>query len=311
MERPLDRLVGSVNRLVVFDAVVRAGSFTGAARTLGVSQPAVSRQIALLENELETTLFVRDRNRPRLTPAGEALHEHVDAGFGEIETGLADIRGLADTITLAVQPAIAESWISPYLHSLRSDLEPTTVQVVIYDDVPELVTIDHDIAVRFGEDFGSGVRSELLIPERVMPVAAPDLAEEFGFDADTDPAVLAERAPLLQFDALQRGWMDWEAWFERAGTEWTAPAGEIRYRNYANLVQQALSGRGVALGWDTLLGGLLGRGMLVPVGPTMARTTVGYHLVWPTGMTRREGVRRLRTWLRQTVAFLMAEVDAA
>ena len=310
MERPLDRLVGSVNRLVVFDAVVRAGSFTAAARTLGVSQPAVSRQIALLEDELETTLFVRDRTRPRLTVAGQALHEHVDKGFAEIETGLADIRGLADTITFAVQPAIAESWISPHLPSLRDHMAPTTVQVVIYDHVAELVSIDHDVSVRFGDRFGSGVRSELLIPERVMPVAAPDLAAAYGLDADSDAADLVA-APLLQFDARNRGWMDWEAWFEHAGQPWTPPAGEIRYRNYANLVQQALSGRGVALGWDTLLGGLLGRGMLVPVGPTMARGQVGYHLVWPTGMTRRDSLRRLRSWLRDTVAFLRAEVDAA
>lgn len=154
------------------------------------------------------------------------------------------------------------------------------------------------------------VRTELLIPERVTPVAAPDLAEALGFDTSTEPAVLADKAPLLQFDALHRGWMDWEAWFERAGVTWIAPAGEIRYRNYANLVQQALSGRGIALGWDTLLGGLEGRGLLVPVGPTMVRSTVGYHLVWPTGMTRREGVRRLRSWLRDTVASLRSQAAA-
>lgn len=311
MERPLHRLVGSIHRLVVFDAVVRAGSFTAAARTLGVSQPAVSRQIGLLEDELQTTLFVRDRTRPRLTAAGAALHDHVDAGFADIETGLADVRGLADTITLAVQPAIAESWFSPHLQSLREAVAPTTVQLVIFDDADELATTDHDVSVRFGSTFGAGLRSELLIAERVTPVAAPDFALEQGLDDSTTAMALTEVAPLLDLDPAGRGWMDWGIWFDLAGHSWTAPPRDIRYRNYAVVVQQALSGGGVALGWETLLGGLLGRELLVPVGPTVTRPDVGYHLVWPTGMTRHDGLRDLRDWVRRTVAWLTAEADAA
>ena len=310
-ERPLHRLVGSMHRLVVFDAVVRAGSFTAAARTLGVSQPAVSRQISLLEDELQTTLFVRDRTRPRLTATGAALHEHVDSGFAEIETGLADVRGLADTLTLAVQPAIAESWFSPHLASLREAVAPTTVQLVIFDDADELSSIEHDVSVRFGSGFGSGLRSELLIAERVTPVAAPDFAAAHGLDDTSTATRLTEVGPLLDLDPAGRGWMDWSIWFELAGEAWTPPPREIRYRNYAVVVQQALSGGGVALGWETLLGGLLGRELLVPAGPTVARPDVGYHLVWPTGMTRHDGLRDLRDWVRRTVAWLTAEADAA
>ena len=57
MPRPLTRQIGQANRLVYFDAVVRAGSFTDAAADLGVSQPAVSRQISLLEDELGLLLI--------------------------------------------------------------------------------------------------------------------------------------------------------------------------------------------------------------------------------------------------------------
>jgi DNA-binding transcriptional LysR family regulator/predicted ATPase len=64
-------------RLRAFAAVARAGSFSRAAKTLYVSQPAVSKHIASLETELATQLVVRGRGGISLTPAGEVLAEYV------------------------------------------------------------------------------------------------------------------------------------------------------------------------------------------------------------------------------------------
>ena len=64
--------VPPLNPLLVFVAAARAGSFSGAAEELGVTQSAVSRQIAVLEGFLGCALFLRTRDGARLTPAGEA-----------------------------------------------------------------------------------------------------------------------------------------------------------------------------------------------------------------------------------------------
>ena len=64
-------------RLRAFAAVAREGSFSQAAATLFVSQPAVSKHIASLEEELGTRLVVRSRRGASLTPAGEALADYV------------------------------------------------------------------------------------------------------------------------------------------------------------------------------------------------------------------------------------------
>ena len=66
----------NLRHLHLFEAVVASGSFSRAAETLGMSQPAVSMQIRQLETDLDTTLFERPQ-RQRLTAAGQALLQHA------------------------------------------------------------------------------------------------------------------------------------------------------------------------------------------------------------------------------------------
>ncbi|MGN0201807.1 MAG: LysR family transcriptional regulator [Candidatus Cryptobacteroides sp.] len=65
-------------RLKVFLAVASRGSFTLAAKELGISQPAVSQNVAELEKSLGAELFVRSRGNVTLTPAGKALSEYAE-----------------------------------------------------------------------------------------------------------------------------------------------------------------------------------------------------------------------------------------
>lgn len=79
-------------RLRAFAAVAREGSFSRAAEDLHVSQPAVSKHVAVLEAELGTQLFVRDRRGAVLTPAGEVLADYVlraEALLGNAQRALA------------------------------------------------------------------------------------------------------------------------------------------------------------------------------------------------------------------------------
>lgn len=67
-----------------FHAVVRAGSYSAAARELGYTQPAITQQMKALERSVGTPLFVRTGRRMRLTEAGEALARHAEVILGSI-----------------------------------------------------------------------------------------------------------------------------------------------------------------------------------------------------------------------------------
>ena len=81
-------------RLRTFAQVVDSGSFSAAARALHITQPAVSRQIALLERQLHAPLLLRGRDGVRPTPAGELLLDHVSAVVDRLALAESQIRAL-------------------------------------------------------------------------------------------------------------------------------------------------------------------------------------------------------------------------
>jgi LysR family transcriptional regulator, glycine cleavage system transcriptional activator len=299
--RSLVRRVGQLQQLVAFEAVGRLGSFTAAAAELGMSQPAVSKQMKVLEGSLKTALFVRARNRSELTREGTLLHQAVTEAFDVLETRLSRLRGPLDHLRVAVQPSVAESWFVPRLRDLRSAVAPTDIQLSIFDHERELADIDHDVSIRFGEGPQPGMCSEKLVTEAVVPVASPELANQLGLTPQSRADALLT-APLLHVDQTGRHWQDWTAWFAGNGLTYVSPPGSVVYPNYGSAVPLAISGNGVLLSWRTLMGDHLRRGLLVEVGSVVTTPSRGYVLEWPPALTRDPGLERFRGWLKRAVA---------
>jgi LysR family glycine cleavage system transcriptional activator len=299
--RSLVRAVGQLQRLAAFEAVGRCGSFRRAAAELGMSQPAVSKQMKALEGSLRTPLFVRATNRSELTREGALLHRTVTEAFDILEIRLARLRGNLDHLRVAVQPSVAESWFVPRLSDMRRAVAPTDIQLSIFDHERELADIDHDVSVRFAEGSPPGMFSEQLVTEAVVPVASPDLARQLGLTPHS-PADALLTAPLLHVDQTGRSWQDWAAWFAGNGLTYVRPPHTVVYPTYGSAVPLAISGNGVLLSWRTLMGDHLRRGLLLEVGPLVTTPSRGYFLQWPQALTRDAGLQRLRAWLSRTVS---------
>ena len=83
----------NLNQLRVFEAVARTGSFSRAAETLSVTQPAVTLQIRQLERDCGVQLFERIRRRPRLTDAGRVLQDYARRIFALVEEASRHLEG--------------------------------------------------------------------------------------------------------------------------------------------------------------------------------------------------------------------------
>ena len=294
--RPIVERIERLQRLAVFDAAARRGSFTAAATELGSTQPALTRQIRALERSVGLELFERTANRSRLTEAGRQLAAAVDAGFMTIEQALSTIGGQASTFVLASPPGFAQQVMVPVLDELHAALETEhadDIRLWLYDRDAELDHGDADAMIRIGTGQWDGLDAVRLFDETVVPVATRAFAEAHGLHGDsTVDDVLA--APLLHMDATDRPWMSWADWLTHFDLALTTRR-RVVYNAYPAVIQQAIAGRGVALGWYGVIDQYLTDELLVPVGPAVS-TDRSYCLAWPTGR-RTPAVEAVIGWL--------------
>lgn len=279
--RQLLRRVPYLHRLAVFDAVASAGDFTSAARELGISQPAVSRHMAALARELEIELFERAGRSFVLTDQGQTFAAAIDSAFLSLERVLTDFDDQPDTFVFAVQPAMATTWVVPLLDQLESAAQ-AEIRLRIFERSAELDSADWDLAIVPGTGTWAGWESTMLFREAVRPFAAPSLAAELDLGPDTTPSQLAAQN-LLHIDDVGRPNMTWKEWFAEAGGPTKLPKPRLVYNAYPTVIQEALAGNGIALGWQHLLSDMVERGLLVPVGPIVQRVSGGHHVCWRLG----------------------------
>lgn len=296
--RPLLDRVERLQSLAVFEAAGRLGSFSAAAEELGMTQPAVTRQVRALEARLGVELFTRTSNSSRLSEIGERLHAHVTAGFDTIEAGLGELADHAGTFVLAAHPGVAQMWLVPRLDGLTAALGGLELRLWLFGRQSELASGGFDAAVQVGTGEFAGQSSRLLFGEAVVPVASPAFADEWGLDAYSTAEQVFD-APFVHMDDGDHPWMTWADWLGHFGIALRREPGRVLFQNYPMVLQQALAGRGVALGWRHLIDDLVAGDALTIVGPEV-ESSRGYYVTWPQGEPSA-AVAALIGWLEQQV----------
>ena len=177
--------------IVAFEACYRLRSFTRAAASLNVRQPAISHQIRILEEDLGAKLF--QRQGARIAPTGEAdeFFRAVSSGLSEIVRGSTEIRSRSgdDTMNLATYTGIAAFWLLPRLARTATGGDKPPFRVTTAERDTDIPLNETDAAILFGRGNWPGFESILLFNEQVVPLASPSLAEEWrGRDGARPPA---------------------------------------------------------------------------------------------------------------------------
>lgn len=279
------RLLPNTPALLAFDAVARTGSFTAAARDLGQTQGAISRQVAQLEGQLGVVLVDRGARAARLTQAGTAYARAAKAALDALGRGAMEALGQTQErgLQLAILPTFGTRWLMPRIpRFVRRHPEITlhfTTRIGRFDLGAEGI----DAAIHSGRGDWPGARLTLLMEERVMPVAAPGT-----------PGVAGQ--PLLALATRPQAWADWWALSTLPGP---LPAPAMRLEQVSTLAQAAAAGMGVALMPAFLIRPELDSGALVPLGPETA-TGFGYWFAEPDlapGERAKPSVARFKDWL--------------
>ncbi len=148
-----------------FYEVARYGSFRLAADRIHIAASAISRQIQLLEQELEVKLFARDRKGLRLTAAGEALLYRVRKAMNELDTARSEINLLHGShkgnVRLGINETVAREFLPGFLEQFRAAYPHMKFEITVANSdalAGILLRGDVDVIVGYALQLRSGLQ---------------------------------------------------------------------------------------------------------------------------------------------------------
>ncbi len=293
----LRALLPSAGTLIVFEAAGRHGSFTRAAEELAMTQAAVSYAVRTLERQLGVALFRRGHRSIGLTEAGERFHADVTLGLSHIRRSAEDLRARAREahVTLAASTAFASMWMLPRLYKLREDLPDVDLRIQTADRDLDLVNEPIPLGIRGGnpEDW-PGYRAAQIAPELIYPVASPSYVERYGMP---ESVAHLTRHRLIHLEEPVRKAADWATWFRSAGINAATANRGLSINDYVLVIQAAMEGQGVALGWHHLIGRMVESRLLVRLCDHALASGDAFHVIWPKTRTLSDHAAKVRDWL--------------
>lgn len=282
-----------VNALRAAEAVARLGSLSKAGAALGVSPGAVSQQVARAEAALKRPLF--ERRPGGMVPLEEAgeIFANLREGFARLALACeAARRDRAHVLTVSVAPIFAARWLIWRLSDFTRAHPEIQVRIDSTPGLIDFASSDIDLAVRIGPGGYSGVASEHLFNQRIVPVCSAELAARVARVEDM------AGLPIIRDSSAMFGW---EAWLEPEGAE-VALGGGPEFSEASLCFDAAMAGQGVFLAFEVLAHDPLARGQVVAPLPRWARTEHSYWLLHAEGRSLSNPARMFRRWLKGALA---------
>jgi DNA-binding transcriptional LysR family regulator len=201
-----------------FVCIVEHGSVTGAAKTLGLPRPTVSKRLGRLEERLGVRLLHRTTRRMKLTEQGEILDDRARPVVHAAREAEAAVRRLDDVprrqLRVLIPPRVPETiftqWLAEFLHAFPG----VSLDVVATDVHVDLVDGGFDVALRHGAIEDTSLVSRTLVVNSEIAVASPRYLQERGTpetaeelaDHDCIVGYSGSNVPNPRWPLLDGGW---------------------------------------------------------------------------------------------------------
>lgn len=288
------RLVPSMTALQCFEAAARHLSFTRAAEELHLTQSAVSKQVAQLEDMLRHHLFLRIRRRLQLTPAGALYLAEVNKILTQVDMSsryVLTYGAQTEVLKVATQPSFGVRWLIPHLKGfgkrhpnihldIRNEMEPFA-----------LLQGSADVVFFHGQGTWPGATCVELFGEQLLPVCAPELLQGRALSSASELAGLV----LLQSTARPEAWHDW---FSDQGLATDDSYHGPRFDTFYMALSAAQVGCGVALVPRYLVARELAEGSLVVAWEHQIQSSGAHYLAYAEHAAEVPKVKALVEWVQ-------------
>jgi len=291
----MDRL----QAMITFVRVVENGSLSGAARQLGVGQPAVSKTIAQLEERLQVRLLLRSTHGLTPTEAGLRFHERARMAIRAAEEAELEARGagagLSGRLRVSAATTFARLHVIPHLPGFLAQHPALEVDVILDDRVIDLVAEGVDLSLRMGALPDSTAVARRLATGRRSVMATPAYLARAG--EPKVPADLANHEAVIYSQAASR-WV-----FKRGSAEVSvAVRGRLRVSAAEGLRAAVLADMGLAINSDWMFAPELADGRVRRVLEAWELPTIDLWAVFPTGRLASTKAREFASFVERQLA---------
>ncbi|MEH6491497.1 LysR family transcriptional regulator [Halopseudomonas sp.] len=288
------RKIPPTQALICFESSARHESFTKAAEELSLTQSAVCRQIANLEEFLDIQLFRRTRRGVKLTDAGQTYSRRIASRLDAVERDTLSVMGNQGTATLelALVPTFGTQWLLPRLGDFLRQHPQITINLTNRTRPFLFADTEFDAAIYFGDGDWPGTQTDFLMKESPIPVCSPALIAP---QQQLSPEQIAN-LPLLQQTTRPYAWRQW---FAAAEMRVEHDLNGTRLELFSMLAQAAMHGLGVALIPPFLIRQELADGRLISPCPRSFDSSNSYFLVIPERKAESAALLAFRDWLTQ------------
>lgn len=284
--------------MATFVRVVETGSFSAAARQLGVGQPAVSKTVAQLEEWLQARLLLRSTHGLTPTEAGAGYYERARAALREAEEAEAAARGaagLSGRLRLAAPTTFARLLVVPRLPKFLARHPHLDVEVILDDRPIDLIAEGIDVALRLGSLADSTAVARRLASGGRAVVATPAYLARAG--VPVSPADLAGHEAVI-YTPLGTSWL-----FRRAGAEASVVVqGRLRMSAAEGVRAAVLADLGLTIASEWMFAPDLASGAVMPVLADWALPPLDLWAVFPTGRLASAKARAFADFMNEVMA---------
>jgi DNA-binding transcriptional LysR family regulator len=267
------------DKLRVFHAVAEAGSFTHAGHDLGLSQSAISRQIAALEHELKVPLFHRHARGLILTEQGEVLYRtahEVHTKLASAKTRLTDSREKpTGELRITTTIGLGTIWLTPRIAEFI-ELYPQISVVLLLDDRElDLAMREADVAIRLRRPVQPDLIQRKLFTVHHHVYASAEYVRRFGMPKTLDDL---DRHTIITFGTAP-GYLTDVNWLETAGrSDGSTRRPALKVNNVYGQRRAVETGLGIASLPDYIVGKETG---LVQIALPIAMPRFDTYFVYP------------------------------
>ena len=268
-----------------FSVLASAGSLSAAARELGITTPAVSKHLALMESRVGVALVNRTTRRMGLTPEGEVYLEHARRILGEIDDMEERLGVSRSTPTglLRVNATLGfgRSHVAPLISRFVRKHPQVEVQLQLSVNPPPLTEDAFDVCIRFGAPPDSRMIARHIAPNRRLLCASPAYLAKHGVPKVPNDLTRHNCIGIRQGEEAYGVWRLTHGRGKSAKTEAVKTRGNLTTNDGEIAVNWALDGHGILMRAEWDIERYLRNGRLVQVLPQFATPDASIHAVYP------------------------------